>query len=86
MANLIGKVLAKRYRVDAMIGKGGIAEVYRGTDIVLERAIAIKILTDRSDDVRMRFLREAQSMAMLDHRNIVGVYDAGESKTTSRSS
>ncbi len=83
MANLIGKVLAKRYRVDAMIGKGGMAEVYRGTDIVLERAIAIKILTDRSDDVRMRFLREAQSMAMLNHRNIVGVYDAGESDDVS---
>ena len=82
-ADLVGKVLAKRYRVDAMIGKGGMAEVYRGTDIVLERTIAIKILTDRSDDVRMRFLREAQSMAMLNHRNIVGVYDAGESDNVS---
>jgi eukaryotic-like serine/threonine-protein kinase len=83
MANLMGKVLAKRYRIDAMVGKGGMAEVYRGTDIVLERTIAIKILTDRADDVRMRFLREAQSMAMLNHRNIVGVYDAGESDDVS---
>jgi len=75
---LAGRTLAARYRVDALIGRGGMADVYRGTDIVLERPVAIKILTDRSDDIRKRFLREAQSMARLNHRNIVGVYDAGQ--------
>jgi serine/threonine protein kinase len=74
-----GRTLADRYHLAALIGRGGMADVYRGTDTVLDRPIAIKILTDRSDDIRKRFLREAQSMARLNHRNIVGVYDAGQS-------
>jgi serine/threonine protein kinase len=74
-----GRTLADRYHIDALIGRGGMADVYRGTDTVLDRPIAIKILTDRSDDIRKRFLREAQSMARLNHRNIVSVYDAGQS-------
>ena len=52
------------------------SDVYRGMDVVLQRQVAIKILTDRSEDLRKRFLREAQSMARLNHPNIVGVYDA----------
>lgn len=75
---LIGQTLAGRYKVETLIGRGGMADVYRGTDTVLQRPVAVKILTERSDDVRTRFLREARSMAMLNHRNIVGVYDAGE--------
>ncbi|GAC1425516.1 MAG: hypothetical protein NVSMB5_19830 [Candidatus Velthaea sp.] len=74
-----GRTLAGRYRIGALIGRGGMADVYRGTDIVLERPVAVKILTDRSDDIRKRFLREAQSMARLNHPNIVSVYDAGQS-------
>jgi serine/threonine protein kinase len=74
-----GRTLADRYHLAALIGRGGMADVYRGTDMVLDRPIAIKILTDRSDDIRKRFLREAQSMARLNHRNIVSVYDAGQS-------
>lgn len=73
------KVLGGRYRIDALIGRGGMSDVYRGTDVVLQRPVAIKILTDRSEDVRKRFLREAQSMARLNHPNIVGVYDAAQS-------
>jgi serine/threonine protein kinase len=53
------------------------AEVFRGVDHVLERDVAIKILTERSDDVCRRFLLEAQSMARLNHPNIVAVYDVG---------
>lgn len=78
MIELAGRTLAGRYRIDALVGRGGMADVYRGADVVLERPIAIKILTDRSDDIRKRFLREAQSMARLNHRNVVGVYDAGQ--------
>jgi serine/threonine protein kinase len=70
-------VLANRYRIVEKIGKGGMAEVYRGTDHVLEREVAIKVLTERSDDVCRRFLLEAQSMARLNHPNIVAVYDVG---------
>jgi eukaryotic-like serine/threonine-protein kinase len=70
-------VLANRYRIVEKIGKGGMAEVFRGVDHVLDREIAIKVLTDRSDDVCRRFLLEAQSMARLNHPNIVAVYDVG---------
>jgi hypothetical protein len=76
-------VLANRYRVVERIGKGGMAEVYRGTDHVLEREVAIKILTERSDDVCRRFLLEAQSMARLNHPNIVAVYDVGVDRNLS---
>ncbi len=72
------KVLGGRYRIDALIGRGGMSDVYRGTDVVLQRQVAVKILTDRSEDLRKRFLREAQSMARLNHQNIVGVYDAAQ--------
>lgn len=72
------KVLGGRYRIDALIGRGGMSDVYRGMDVVLQRQVAIKILTDRSEDLRKRFLREAQSMARLNHVNIVGVYDAAQ--------
>lgn len=78
MTDLAGRVLAGRYRIEALIGRGGMADVYRGVDTTLERPIAVKILTDRSDPVLRRFLREAQSMARLNHRNIVAVYDAGQ--------
>ena len=72
------KLLGGRYRIDALIGRGGMSDVYRGMDVVLQRQVAIKILTDRSEDLRKRFLREAQSMARLNHPNIVGVYDAAQ--------
>jgi len=70
-------VLANRYRIVEKIGKGGMAEVYRGVDHVLEREVAVKVLTERSNDVCRRFLLEAQSMARLNHPNIVAVYDVG---------
>jgi serine/threonine-protein kinase len=72
-------MLGGRYRIEALIGRGGMSDVYRGTDVMLKRQVAIKILTDRSEDLRQRFLREAQSMARLNHQNIVGVYDAAQS-------
>ena len=78
MSDMDQRLLGERYRIEALIGRGGMSDVYRGTDIVLQRGVAIKILTDRSDDLRKRFLREAQSMARLNHPNIVGVYDAAQ--------
>jgi len=73
------RLLAGRYQIEALIGRGGMSDVFRGTDIVLQRPVAIKILTDRSEDIRKRFLREAQSMARLNHPNVVGVHDAAQS-------
>ncbi len=74
---LAGRTLAGRYRVEALIGRGGMADVYRGVDVVLARPVAIKILTDRDERERERFLHEARSMARLNHRAVVAVYDVG---------
>src|SRR5579864_8314972 len=76
-------ILANRYRIVEKIGKGGMAEVFRGVDHVLEREVAVKVLTERSDDVCRRFLLEAQSMARLNHPNIVAVYDVGVDRNLS---
>jgi serine/threonine protein kinase len=75
-----GTVFGGRYRIDKLIGHGGMSTVYQGTDTMLEREVAIKLLAERTDVVRKRFLREAQSMAHLNHPNIVCVYDAGEDR------
>ncbi|BDE05317.1 hypothetical protein WPS_05930 [Vulcanimicrobium alpinum] len=79
MTGLTGRTLAGRYRVDTPIGRGGMADVYRGTDVMLERTVAVKVLASRDEGASDRFLREARSMARLNHRNIVAVYDAGRS-------
>jgi len=80
MENLAGVRLAERYTIERLIGQGGTADTYLALDSVLRRNVAVKILTDRSVDVRRRFLKEAQAMATLNHPNIVAVYDAGESE------
>jgi eukaryotic-like serine/threonine-protein kinase len=75
-----GSVLANRYRIEARIGSGGMAEVYRGFDPVLNRTVAIKVLLAqfaRDSSFVARFRREAQAAARLNHPNIVGVYDTG---------
>ena len=73
--------LGDRYEVGQVIGRGGMAQVYEGTDTRLNRRVAIKIL--RADLARdpvfqERFRREAQSAAGLNHPNVVSVYDTGE--------
>ena len=75
------RILASRYEVGELIGRGGMAEVHIGHDTRLGRTVAIKVL--RSDLARdpsflARFRREAQSAAALNHPAIVAVYDTGE--------
>ncbi len=73
-------VLGGRYRVEARIGSGGMAEVFRGLDTVLDRTVAIKVLLPqfaRDAGFVARFSREAQAAARLNHPDIVGVYDTG---------
>jgi len=75
-----GSLIADRYRVDHLIGEGGVALVYRGTDETLDRRVAIKVLRpELSDqqDVVARFRREAHAAAKLNHPNIVQIYDTG---------
>ena len=78
-----GTTLANRYRIENLLGRGGMADVYKATDALLDRIVAVKVLTDRSEDVRRRFLKEAQAMARLTHPNVVNVYDVGESEGVS---
>ncbi len=73
-------MLGERYRVEARIGAGGMAEVYRGFDQVLDRTVAIKVLLPqfaRDAGFVARFRREAQAAARLNQPTIVGVYDSG---------
>jgi len=77
----VKKILGDRYQVGEMIGSGGMADVFRGTDTRLNREVAIKIL--RSDLARdpafiARFRKEALAAAGLSHAGIVAVYDSGE--------
>jgi serine/threonine-protein kinase len=73
-------MLGDRYRIEARIGSGGMAEVYRGLDTVLNRTVAVKVLLPqfaRDAGFVARFRREAQAAARLNHPNIVGVFDTG---------
>jgi eukaryotic-like serine/threonine-protein kinase len=78
------RLLAGRYELDGVVGRGGMAEVYRGRDIRLDRIVAVKTLRgDLAGDqtLQERFRREAQSAASLNHPSIVAVYDTGEDTT-----
>src|SRR5918999_356119 len=75
------QVLNERYKVETTLGEGGMARVYRGTDQVLDRTVAIKVLADRyaeDDNFVTRFRREAQAAAALSHPNVVAVFDTGD--------
>ncbi|MGH2677743.1 MAG: Stk1 family PASTA domain-containing Ser/Thr kinase [Actinomycetota bacterium] len=75
------KILNERYEIESTLGEGGMARVYRGTDGVLGRPVAIKVLADRyaNDDTFVtRFRREAQAAAALNHPNVVSVFDTGD--------
>jgi len=75
-------ILPPRYRDPEQIGRGGMGDIYRATDSVLGRVVAIKILADRharDESVRERFTREALSAARLSGEpNTVTIYDVGE--------
>ena len=77
------RLLGGRYQVGELLGYGGMAEVHRGRDLRLGRDVAIKVLrTDlaRDETFQMRFRREAQNAASLNHPAIVAVYDTGEER------
>ena len=69
------------YRIESLIGRGGMAVVYRAEDLRLGRKVALKLLTPQladSEQFRQRFIRESRLAASLDHPNIVPIYEAGE--------
>jgi eukaryotic-like serine/threonine-protein kinase len=68
-------VLESRYRIDTLIDRGGMANVYRGRDLRLEREVAVKVL--REVEHERRFAAEARTLANLQHPNLVRLLDAG---------
>ncbi|OYN89654.1 Stk1 family PASTA domain-containing Ser/Thr kinase [Parenemella sanctibonifatiensis] len=77
---LVGHVLEGRYRIDARIARGGMATVYRGTDMRLTRTVAIKVMHDGlgdDTDFARKFDREARAAARLSHPHVVSVFDQG---------
>jgi eukaryotic-like serine/threonine-protein kinase len=76
----IGTTLGGRFELHELIGSGGMAGVWRGTDLVLDRPVAVKILHSRladDTDLRERFRAEALAAARLTHPSIVNVFDTG---------
>ena len=79
------RVLAGRYQVGEIIGRGGMADVFEGVDLRLGRKIAIKLLKSdlaNEENFESRFAQEAQASAKMAHPTIVRIYDAGEEITT----
>ena len=78
---LVGTVLDGRYRLDALIARGGMATVYAGFDTRLDRAVAVKVMHPAlaaDDEFVDRFRREAKAAARLSHPSVVAIYDQGE--------
>jgi serine/threonine protein kinase len=81
---MLGRLLHGRYRVTRVLGGGGMAVVYEGTDERLDRPVAVKVLADNlatDDSARRRFLREARLAGRLSHPGVVDVYDSGQEDT-----
>jgi serine/threonine protein kinase len=79
------RLIAGRYRIGQLVGRGGMAEVYEGYDTRLGRTVAIKLLkSDLANDANFeaKFRQEAQASARMAHPSIVRIYDAGEEETT----
>lgn len=82
---MIGHELGNRYEIITRIGGGGMALVYKGLDLLLNRHVAIKVLRQQfvhDEEFIHRFRREAQSAASLSHPNVVSIYDVGQEGDT----
>lgn len=77
---MINKILNGRYQIVELIGRGGMAYVYKAKDLKLNRFVAVKVLREEYTDNEQfikKFDRESQAAAGLSHPNIVSVYDVG---------
>ncbi len=81
--SLLGLVLDDKYRLDERLGVGGMGTVYRATHLLIERPVAVKVLSQRlvaDDTAKERFRREARAAGRLQHSNAVAVTDFGETR------
>lgn len=80
MTQLLGSVLMDRYRLEEVLGEGGMGVVYQASDLLLQRQVAVKVLSraDPDSEGQARLLAEARAVAKLNHPNIVAIHDAGE--------
>lgn len=82
MSSFVGRTINNRYRLESLIGDGGMGTVYRAHDLNLERAVAIKLMHAhyaRQAEFRARLVQEAKTAAQLDHPSVVRIYDFGDS-------
>jgi serine/threonine-protein kinase len=82
---MIGRVLDGRYRIDSKIAPGGMATVYRATDLRLDRVVAVKVMRHdlgEDHDFARKFVREARAAAALSHPHIVAIFDQGDDNGT----
>ncbi len=78
------RLLSGRYRLEGTLGHGGMGVVYRGMDLMMKRAVAVKLIravdgVELDDEIAGRFLREAKNTARLQHEHIIEVFDLGRS-------
>lgn len=79
----IGKLVGGRYHLDAVLGEGGMATVFRAHHTVINRIVAVKLLHPhiaRDQRIRERFAREARSAAAIAHPNVIEIYDFGDTE------
>src|SRR4029079_2715673 len=77
----IGKLLDGKYRLDAFLSQGGMGAVYKARHVMLDKAVAVKLIKPElvtSAEIVRRFQREARAASNLNHPNIIGVYDLGQ--------
>src|SRR5918999_2490364 len=83
--SLLGKVLAGKYRIDERLSEGGMGTVYRGTHVLMDKTVAIKVLRPSlaaDEKIVARFSREARAASRISHPNAISVTDIGEDNGT----
>src|SRR5918911_4078040 len=81
--DLIGKTLADKYRVEELLNRGGMGAVYRGTHVLMDKTVAIKVLHPAlaaDDKIVARFTREAKAASRISHPHALNVTDFGEAE------
>jgi serine/threonine protein kinase len=75
-----GALLGAKYRIERLLGSGGMGDVWAAVNEATGRAVAIKLMQSPTPELRTRMLREARAVGTLKHKNIVDIYDVGETE------